>query len=597
MVLACASPAPPLPAVGVHAGSGACAPCHAGAQAAWAGSHHAGAEAELGPAELDALSILPGATVQDGRATIGVTTDEDPDGIGAITHRIGVAPLWQPVVTVAGGRRRVLPDAWDPARREWFKATSAAGPSLVRNSQCAPCHDTGVTVGYAPDSDRYDTILAEVGVGCEACHGPAARHAAAPEAPVPIPAPGDETCAPCHSRRVPLGEHHLPTAGAWLDGFLPLVPGEGELYWPDGQVRDEVFEAVSFAGSRMAAAGVGCTACHEPHGGKVRAQGDALCLGCHAGRPGFADHDPHPEAAAVACVDCHMPMTVYMERHPRRDHGFTIPDPALGVQAGVPDACSRCHNQGAAWAADAASRWWGASDRPSARRGRALSGADATALLDLAATDPLPFWRGVALRALGPHADAPEVYARLTAALADPDGWVRLGAAQGLADAGARDALAPALRDPLRAIRLVAARARSRDLRPGTPEAAELEAWLAATADQPLGALAAGRWALERGDAVAALLRLRRAAAWDPSHAETRLTLAFAALRAGGVPEAERELAEATRLAPELAEAWLALALVQSERGDLEAARSTLAAGLRARPEHAGLRDAAARLR
>ena len=34
-----------------------------------------------------------------------------------------------------------------------------------------------------------------------------------------------------------------------------------------------------------------------------------------------------------------MPVTTYMQRHPRHDHGFTIPDPLLTKQFGTPNAC------------------------------------------------------------------------------------------------------------------------------------------------------------------------------------------------------------------------------------------------------------------
>ena len=46
-----------------------------------------------------------------------------------------------------------------------------------------------------------------------------------------------------------------------------------------------------------------------------------------------------------------MPVTVYMQRHPRRDHGFTIPDPLLTKELNIPNACNRCHaNQTTDWA-------------------------------------------------------------------------------------------------------------------------------------------------------------------------------------------------------------------------------------------------------
>ena len=47
--------------------------------------------------------------------------------------------------------------------------------------------------------------------------------------------------------------------------------------------------------------------------------------------------------AGDECISCHMPVTVYMQRHPRHDHGLTIPDPLLTKKFGIPNACNRCH--------------------------------------------------------------------------------------------------------------------------------------------------------------------------------------------------------------------------------------------------------------
>ena len=77
------------------------------------------------------------------------------------------------------------------------------------------------------------------------------------------PAPELDACAPCHSRReqlTPVAAH----GGPLLDDFLPARLAEG-LYHPDGQILDEVYVYGSFVQSRMHAAGVRCTDCHDPH--------------------------------------------------------------------------------------------------------------------------------------------------------------------------------------------------------------------------------------------------------------------------------------------------------------------------------------------
>ena len=46
------------------------------------------------------------------------------------------------------------------------------------NSRCAECHSTNLSKRYDPNSGTYATTWSEINVGCEACHGPGARHMA-----------------------------------------------------------------------------------------------------------------------------------------------------------------------------------------------------------------------------------------------------------------------------------------------------------------------------------------------------------------------------------------------------------------------------------
>src|SRR5581483_6024626 len=105
----------------------------------------------------------------------------------------------------------------------------------------------------------------------------------------------------------------------FLDAFDPILPAD-DAYYPDGQLREEAYEWGSFAQSRMHAAGVRCTDCHDPHASALRAPGNTLCLRCHRPEMGQAAHVRHAAGSRAAlCVSCHMPQTTYMLRHPRRD--------------------------------------------------------------------------------------------------------------------------------------------------------------------------------------------------------------------------------------------------------------------------------------
>ena len=113
----------------------------------------------------------------------------------------------------------------------------------------------------------------------------------------------------------------------------------------DGQMLDEVYNYGSFKQSRMFAAGVTCSDCHEPHSAKLRAPGDGVCLQCHAADK-YAAVAHHRHATAdppLACASCHMPARTYMVVDMRHDHSFRIPRPDLSAKLGTPNACNDCH--------------------------------------------------------------------------------------------------------------------------------------------------------------------------------------------------------------------------------------------------------------
>ena len=176
---------------------------------------------------------------------------------------------------------------------------------------CADCHSTNLQKNYDAIADSYATGWSEISVGCEACHGPGSEHVRlaalgrgsegltvalderrgaawtidtvtgnARRNPPRSTARELDVCAQCHSRR---GQYsNTYRAGEpFLDHYRPALLESG-LYHPDGQQREEVYDWGSFLSSRMHAAGVTCSDCHEPHAGRLRAPGNAVCGQCHA---------------------------------------------------------------------------------------------------------------------------------------------------------------------------------------------------------------------------------------------------------------------------------------------------------------------------
>src|SRR6185436_62106 len=152
-----------------------------------------------------------------------------------------------------------------------------------------------------------------------------------------------EMCARCHSRRSQLTDEYQ-VGRPLADTHRPTLLEE-DLYFPDGQIREEVYEYGSFLQSRMYANGVTCSDCHEPHKPEVSASPDTVCQRCHQPEKFAvpAHHHHKNESAGTSCVACHMPARTYMTVDNRRDHSFRVPRPDLTVKIGTPNACAACH--------------------------------------------------------------------------------------------------------------------------------------------------------------------------------------------------------------------------------------------------------------
>jgi len=498
-------------------GGTACAGCHDEQITAWQGSHHdlamqvATADTVLGDFSGRTFSyngVTSTFLRQDGRYIIRTDDAEGRLADFQVTHTFGVTPLQQYLVEFPRGRSQVTTLAWDARPQEdggqrWFSVYAErdiepgsplhwTGVFQNWNSSCAFCHSTGLQKHYDPDEDTFQTGFERINVDCEACHGPASLHVVSPTEWPLGPPPDDadwvfdpdnsiarrqpahvvtdeiERCARCHSRRGQLSDDIAPGA-ALLDGFRPALL-DAELYYADGQIRDEVYVWGSFLQSRMHAAGVSCSDCHDPHSVRLRADGNAVCARCHlaSNYETPAHHHHETGAAGSRCVDCHMPATTYMVVDPRRDHSFRVPRPDLSTELGTPNACAGCHaDRDDAWAADAVRQWFpgGRSGKP--HYGQALFAgrhwtSDRAARLRGLATDASQpaIARATAVSLLAEQTDADTLPVILDA-LGDESPLIQLAALQALAplpDELRIDYAFPFLDHPLLALRLEAVR-------------------------------------------------------------------------------------------------------------------------------------------
>ncbi len=408
-----ASP-PTAAAEATYLGNAACAGCHEQASAHWTNSHHDLAMQEATPDTV--LGNFNNATFD----YFGVNTTfsqkgdaffiETDNAAGKLeTYRVayvfGVEPLQQYLLPLGNGRLQALSVAWDTrpeseGGQRWYHLYPdehiMAGDPLHWtggffnwNTSCAECHSTDVEKRYDAVNDRFDTRYAQIDVGCEACHGPGSEHVALADAGTLSPtqagfamslrARGEwlwaegsdiakrseplrsnhqiDSCARCHARRGTLGEYH---PGKPLLDTHRLAVIDDPLYWPDGQIRDEVYVYGSFIQSKMHQAGVTCTNCHNPHSNQLVVEGNGVCAQCHlASTYDNSLHHRHKVASAGStCVGCHMPSQLYMGVDTRRDHSMRIPRPDLSMSTGAPNACNQCHtDQSADWAYSSLVEW------------------------------------------------------------------------------------------------------------------------------------------------------------------------------------------------------------------------------------------------
>jgi len=665
-------------------GSQRCGECHAEELAAWTGSHH-----ELAMQPASAASVrgrfdgearaLDGETWTPVQPEPGHYRVRTPEGDGEpneveVAFAFGVFPLQQYLAPGPGGRLQVLPIAWD-ARPEfaggqrWFHlyegervragdALHWRGRTQTWNHQCADCHATRVARGYDEATDRYATTFAEPGVGCESCHGPGGAHVSWSEAGVGMTAARDpyaarrlrgrgtwtlaasapiatrdakqetsnelDACAPCHSRRMPLTEG-APPRTPYLDAYLPSLLDDG-LYFADGQMRDEVYVYGSFLQSRMHAAGVSCSDCHDPHTLALPDDPDEACARCHA-KATFAvreHHDHDPGSIGASCVECHMPARTYMQVDARRDHSMRIPRPDVAAAIGAPDACSGCHRGTAANWADrlpAARATDRAPNEPphfalaiARARTAVLDAREHAALVAVASDAELaPIVRASALSLVEPFRDNASLRA-VENALASSDPLVRIGALRALEHVPPDARVEPAarlLRDTVRAVRTEAARvladASPRAFPPGERATLlgplrELRAAYEANADRAEAQLGLAALERARGDVEAELARARRARELAPHMAAATVNLADSLRAAGRDPEARALLEQAAEREPDDSALHHALGLARIRAGDGSGALAALARAVELAPEaslyayaHALALDAAGR--
>ncbi len=420
------------------AGSAACVTCHEDQHASWHRSYHRtmtqAASAESIRADFDGRDIV---------RTGGAWRIEKDDSGHYVRRRAPERPgTYGPrrrVVMVTGSHHQqvywleaqppsrepeMLPFVYHLEEKRWIPREDAFivapdhGAMASRwNDGCIRCHATGGQPRQDPGTQAFDTRVAELGIACEACHGPGAEHVAwhrtspakrtGPPArdvvnPLLLPQVRQaQVCGQCHAAS---GPPSLASDVLWLaDGYtylagddlwatrgisrhpakvakpaakvpaknFPMADEEWQyFFWPDGQIRvsgreyNGLLESACYQRGEMT-----CLTCHSMHDSKPNdqlrpeGQSNAMCLDCHETiRQDVAAHTHHKAGSAGnQCVNCHMPHTTWGLGKAIRSHEISSPSlvESLG-RTRRPNACNLCHlDKSLAWAGTHLADWYG----------------------------------------------------------------------------------------------------------------------------------------------------------------------------------------------------------------------------------------------
>ncbi len=424
---------------GGYVSSDNCRSCHPSEHASWHQSFHRGMTQLAGPETVKA-DFRDVTLENEGRVYKLSRTDEQffiktddgpPQRVGMLTGSHHMQVFWLP--GDLGNQQVEFPFTYLLDDQRWVKrrdvfliSSRFQKHQSVWNSSCIECHATGGqprlktsdgavegTIRSAAQRELTPTTrVGELGIACEACHGPGYAHVVANLDPVRrfarhlkgegdptivnparLPAPASaQVCGQCHSIACNLrgwswdGLAYQP--GNDLARTKPMIRAAevdssdcrdqirqdpsfvDTRFWSDGMPRVSGREYSSLIESKCFHGGtLSCQSCHSMHQGDPNQQltpqmrGAQACLQCHPAftGPKLAEHTRHaPSTAGSDCYNCHMPRTTYGLLKALSSHTIDSPSVQKTLATGRPNACNLCHlDKSLTWTAEKLSSWYG----------------------------------------------------------------------------------------------------------------------------------------------------------------------------------------------------------------------------------------------
>lgn len=395
--------------------SGDCRKCHETNYTSWHSTFHrtmtqeVGPESVLGDFERNNTLTYQGVRAEmvreNGRYLIKLTGIDGKTEVFEVQRTVGSRRIQQ-YLTKKGDTWIRLPIAYDIVQGRWMHLNGSFffpdGSRFdqhvaVWNVNCVFCHNVKAQPGLDWSDGSWNTEVAELGIACGACHGPAGEHAQRalspatryrwyandPHAPpIGVIHPGkldsDRSamiCGHCHGQRLPqpltrirsmMAQGDPYDAGENLHAFFKPIQRDDEVenfsyatrFWKDGSPRLTAYEYQGLTRSACYVGGtpgqrITCISCHEMHGGDPRGmltermKTNAACLQCHQKFEPPAQlvaHTKHAgDSAGSLCYNCHMPKITYGIMSAHRTHDIQVPRPEETIEHGKPNACNQCH--------------------------------------------------------------------------------------------------------------------------------------------------------------------------------------------------------------------------------------------------------------
>jgi predicted CXXCH cytochrome family protein len=440
--------------------STSCAKCHADHYDSWHRTYHRTMTREASPEYVkgdfnDAVYDYQGLktrltrqgdvfvmeTVDPGWALLRARSGDKAEGLPRpryahfkVDRLVGSHWIQECLHRDASGQYRRLPVLYHIVEKRWVHTNGAfLAPDTDDfwdkcrdsnwNNSCLYCHNTGPSQnpvrGPRGQVMGYRTEVAELGISCEACHGPGGDHVRLNHNParrLTLQGTGagdpsivhperlsvprrDEICARCHGALVPKPKMWEPftfrdpfIAGQELTRYNHLFWSEAEQavlaghrrpadkplrpeptdgrFWGDGTPLTTALEYNAMALSACYQNGQGslsCLSCHSMHTGDPNHQlkrgmrTNEACYQCHEEYRGrLTGHTRHAaDSAGSLCYNCHMPHLVYSLLTTHRSHRIENPSIQATVETGKPHACNLCHlDKSLGWTQEQLARGW-----------------------------------------------------------------------------------------------------------------------------------------------------------------------------------------------------------------------------------------------